>query len=106
MEEGLEAAERIGVGIGLAVYTQRLDRACRVVESASVRSVTVNAPVGSEGFGPAGPWYPGLGAYAEWRSVVLRPGRGWRRVSGHSSGGGPPPAPAGSAPAGPERPKT
>jgi alpha-ketoglutaric semialdehyde dehydrogenase len=105
MDEALEAAERIGVGIGLAVYTQRLDRACRAIDSSPVRSITVNAPVGSEGFGPAAPWYPGLGAYAEWRSVVLRPGRGWRRVPGLSSGAVSPEAPAGFVSAGPDRPK-
>jgi acyl-CoA reductase-like NAD-dependent aldehyde dehydrogenase len=112
MDEGLEVAERIGIGIGLAVYTQRLDRACLAVDRASVRSVMVNAPIGSEGFGPTAPESrqgegsgTALAAYAEWRSVVLRPGRGWRRIPGHPAGSAPPEASAGPAPGGAERPK-
>ena len=112
MDEGLETAERIGIGIGLAVYTQRLDRACRAIDRAAVRSVMVNAPIGTEGFGPTAPWYrqgegggSPLGAYMEWRSIALRPGRGWRRISGHPAGGAPPEVSAGAASGGAERPK-
>ena len=105
LEEGVDAAERLGVRISLAVYTQRLDRACRAIESAPVRSVAVNAPAGSEGFGPAAPGYPSPAAYVEWRSVILRPGRGGRRTTGNPSGSVPPEPPAGAPSAGPERPR-
>jgi aldehyde dehydrogenase (NAD+) len=98
MDEALEIAERIGVGVGLALYTQRLDPACRAVDRTAVPSVTVNAPICAGASGPSASWFRGgeaggasLGAYGQWRTVVLRPGRGGRRGAAETSaaaGGG------------------
>ncbi len=105
MEEGLEAVERLGVRVGLAIYTQRLDRVCRAIEGVPVRRVTVNAPAGDGEFGPVAAGCPGPEAYEEWRSVVLRPGRGGRRAAGNPSGPAPADAAPGAASAGPDRPR-
>jgi aldehyde dehydrogenase (NAD+) len=98
LEEALEMAERTGVRSGLAIYTRRLDLACRAIDRTAVTAVSINAPVGSAAARRGAPGRPGAEAFSEWRSVVMSPGRGWRRAAGTVEG-------AGGSSGGPERPR-
>lgn len=89
LEEALETAERIGVQFGLAVYTQRVDRACRAMERASARFLAINAPVPGGGFRPGATRrgdVNGLDPFVERRTITMRPGRVGRRGAGQPHG--------------------
>lgn len=88
LDEALEAVERTGVRAGLAIYTRRLDLACRAIDRTAVGAVSINAPVGSAGGRRGTPGRPGVEAFSVWRSVVMSPGRGWRRGADRPAGRG------------------
>lgn len=87
LDEAAELLDRLGVRHGVAVFTERIERACRAIERLRARVVTVNGPLeetggrlpdgtgDGPGWGSAEAAGRALDAFTEWKAVAIEVAR-------------------------------